>query len=65
MFVCIPALIVDSVILQIQLAMTVHGLTRNKELIALLKKFGLSIAYDDVLNLYKAPSTVYDGEGVG
>ncbi len=63
MFVCIPVLSVDSVILQIQLAVTVHGLTRNKELIMLLKKFGLSISYDDVLNLYKAWA-VHEGEEV-
>ena len=59
-----PALSIDSVILQIQLAVTVHGLTRNKELIMLLKKFGLSISYDDVLNLYKT-CAVYEGEEVG
>ncbi len=63
MFVFMPVLKIDSVILQIQLAVTVHGLTRNKELIMLLKKFGLSISYDDVLNLYKTWA-LYEGEKV-
>ena len=64
MFVLIPLLSIDSLILQTQLAVTVHGLTRNKELIKLLKKFGLSISYDDVLNLYKTWA-VHEGEEVG
>ena len=38
--------------LKIKLSMTVHGLTRSREIIDLLKKFSLGISYHDVLNLY-------------
>ena len=39
---------------QCQLSVTVQGLTRSREIIDVLKKFGLGISYDDVLNIYKA-----------
>ena len=32
--------------------MTVHGLTRSREIIDLLKKFSLGISHQDVLNFY-------------
>ena len=31
-----------------------HGLTRSKEIVDLLKRFGLGISYNDVLNLHEA-----------
>ena len=35
--------------------LTVHGLTRSRDIIDILKKFGLGgISYYDVLNIYKA-----------
>ena len=37
-----------------QLAITIHGLTRNKELVQLLHKFGLAISYDDTIDLESA-----------
>ena len=39
---------------QTQLSVTVHGLTRSKEIVDLLKRFGLGISYNDVLNLHEA-----------
>ena len=47
--------------LKIKLSMTVHGLTRSREIIDLLKKFSLCISYQDVLNLY-ATWTEHDME---
>ena len=47
--------------LKIKLSMTVHGLTRSREIIDLLKKFSLGISYRDVLNLY-ATWTKHDME---
>ena len=47
--------------LKIKLSMTVHGLTRSREIIDLLKKFSLGIRYRDVLNLY-ATWTKHDME---
>ena len=41
--------------------MTVHGLTRSREIIDLLKKFSLGISYQNVLNLY-ATWTKHDME---
>ena len=37
-----------------QLAITIHGLTRNKELVQLLHKFGLAISYNDTIDLGSA-----------
>lgn len=34
--------------------MTLHGLTRSREIIDILKKFALGISYKDVLALYEA-----------
>ena len=34
-----------------QLAITIHGLTRNKEVVQLLHKFGLAISYNDTIDL--------------
>ena len=39
---------------QTQLAITMHGLTRSREIIDLLKSFGLGISYNDVLSLHEA-----------
>ena len=39
---------------KIQLAITIHGLTRNKELVQLLHKFGLAISYNDTIDLESA-----------
>ena len=39
---------------QCQLSVTVYGLTRSREIIDILKKVGLGITYDDVLNIYEA-----------
>eukprot|EP00794_Sanderia_malayensis_P017851 gene17851-19634_t len=39
---------------QTKLSMTIHGLTRSREIIDLLKKFSLGISYQDVLDLYAA-----------
>ena len=37
---------------QIQLTSTMYGLTRNKELVNVLKQAGFGISYDDIKNLY-------------
>ena len=37
---------------QASLSVTLHGLTRSRELVDILKKFALGISYQDVLNLY-------------
>ena len=37
-----------------QLAITIHGLIRNKELVQLLHKFGLAISYNDTIDLESA-----------
>ena len=37
---------------QTNLSMTIHGLTRSREIIDLMKKFALGISYQDVLDLY-------------
>ena len=47
--------------LKIKLSMTVHGITRSREIIDLLKKFSLGTSYQDVLNLY-ATWTKHDME---
>ena len=47
--------------LKINVSMTIHGLTRNREIIDLLKRFSLGISYQDVLNLY-ATWTKYELE---
>ena len=39
---------------QTQLLGTMHGLTRSREIIDLLKSFGLSISYNDVFSLHEA-----------
>eukprot|EP00794_Sanderia_malayensis_P000931 gene931-241_t len=39
---------------QTKLLMTIHGLTRSREIIDLMKKFSLGISYQDVLDLYAA-----------
>ena len=50
--------------IQTQLSMYVHGTTRSKELIMLLHKFGIGIAYNDVLDL-EAGWAVTDVKMVG
>ena len=37
-----------------QLSITIHGLTRNKELVQLLHKFGLAISHNDTIDLESA-----------
>ena len=39
---------------QTQLGITLHGLTRSKEIITLLHKFGLTISYKDTIDLESA-----------
>lgn len=39
---------------QANLSVTIHGLTRSREIIDILKKFALGISYKDVLALYEA-----------
>ena len=50
--------------IQTQLSMYIHGTTRSKELIKLLHKFGVGIAYKDVLDL-EAAWAVTDVKMVG
>ena len=40
--------------LQASLSVTLHGLTRSREITDILKKLGLGISYRDVLSLYES-----------
>jgi hypothetical protein len=39
---------------QVKLSVTMHGLTRSREIVDLLKRFSFGISYKDVLHLYDA-----------
>ena len=41
-------------LLKTQLAITIHGLTRNKELLQMLHKFGITTSYNDAIDLESA-----------
>ena len=44
----------NRIFLKTQLAITIHGLTRNKELLQLLHKFGITTSYNDAIDLESA-----------